>query len=84
MDCHYKSGDVIDVSSVEEMSRLKDPNCIIEQGVILRLGIIEEQPTDILLDKKPEVLENNFPKEENCFLTPLIFYLIKCLLVVLL
>jgi hypothetical protein len=63
MDCHYKSGDVIDVSNVEEMSRLKDPNCIIEQGVILRLGIIEEQPTEILLDKKPEVLENNFPRE---------------------
>ena len=58
MDCHYKSGDVIDVSNVEDMSRLKDPNCIIEQGVTLRFYIIEETPTEILLDKKPEVFKN--------------------------
>ena len=63
MDCHYKSGDVIDVSNVEDMSRLKDPNCIIEQGVTLRLHIIEETPTEILLDKKPEVFAKDFPKE---------------------
>ena len=63
MDCHYKSGDVIDVSNIEDMSRLKDPNCIIEEGVVLRLQIIEEQPTEILLDKKPEVFTQDFPKE---------------------
>jgi uncharacterized protein HemX len=63
MDCHYKSGDVIDVSNLGDMSRLKDPNCIIEEGVVLRLQIIEEQQADILLDKKPEVFENSFPKE---------------------
>ena len=63
MDCHYKSGDVIDVSNVEDVSRLKDPNCIIEQGVTLRLHIIEETPTEILLDKKQEVFAKDFPKE---------------------
>lgn len=63
MDCHYKSGDVIDVSNVEDMSRLKDPNCIIEQGVTLRFYIIEETPTEILLDKKQEVFAKDFPKE---------------------
>lgn len=63
MDCHYKSGDVIDVSNLEDMSRLKNPDCIIEQGVILRLQILEEQPTEILLDKKPEVFTKDFPKE---------------------
>jgi len=70
MDCHYKNGDVIDVSSVEDMERIKDPNCIIEQGVILRLSIIENQHDDIVLNQ-PEVQQaDNFSKEVSLDMNP--------------
>jgi hypothetical protein len=72
MDCHYKSGDVIDVTNVEDMAQLKNPDCIIEEGVTLRFYITEQQPSDeVLVNKKPEVQKDTFkPKEVSIAMEP--------------
>lgn len=72
MECHYKSGDVIDITDAETLTKIKDPSCIIEEGVILRLYINEEQPTSLVLEnKKPEVQKDTFnPKEVSLAMEP--------------
>ena len=72
MECHYKSGDVIDITDAETLTKIKDPSCIIEEGVILRLYINEEQPTSLVLEnEKPEVQKDTFnPKEVSLAMEP--------------
>ena len=42
MDCHYKNGDVIEVTEDPTvLEHLKDPNCIIEEGVTIRFYVNE-------------------------------------------
>lgn len=70
MECHYKSGDVIDITDTETLIKIKDPSCIIEEGVILRLYISEEQSTDMVI-KNPEVQKDTFnPKEVSLAMEP--------------
>lgn len=64
MDCHYKSGDVIVIRESDELNPLKDPNCIIEQGVTIRFYITEpiEEPTintDLQEENKKNIVPNN-------------------------
>lgn len=41
--CHYVEGDVIEVFSSDDLEQLKDPNCIIEEGVIIRFYVNEDE-----------------------------------------
>lgn len=76
MDCHYKSGDVIEIHKGDELNPLRDPNCIIEQGVTIRFYITEPVPpvediTDnseesknrIAIDNNEVSKDSNKPKE---------------------
>ena len=57
MDCHYKSGDVIEIRNGDELNPLKDPNCIIEAGVTFRIYVseIDTPKTDEILLTNNEV-----------------------------
>lgn len=62
MDCHYKSGDVIEIREGDELNPLRNPNCIIEAGVTFRIYVSE---TD--MPKTDEILltNNEVSKEIN-------------------
>ena len=63
MDCHYKSGDVIIIREGDELSPLKNPDCIIEQGVTIRFYVTEpvEEPA---IDTEEENKKNIVPNKE--------------------
>jgi hypothetical protein len=63
MDCHYKSGDVIIIREGDELSPLKNPDCIIEQGVTIRFYVTEpvEEPA---IDTEEENKNNIVPNKE--------------------
>jgi hypothetical protein len=76
MDCHYKSGDVIEIYVGDELDPLRDPNCIIEQGVTIRFFITEpvapvediadnseEHKNRTLVDNNEVLKQTNNPKE---------------------
>lgn len=71
--CHYVDGDVIEVFSSEDLDQLKDPNCIIEQGVIIRFYVNEsdEQPQngeviveDIAVKKEIKKMDEQTKEEQ--------------------
>lgn len=71
--CHYVDGDIIEVFSSEDLDQLKDPNCIIEQGVIIRFYVNEsdEQPQngeviveDIAVKKETKKMDEQTKEEQ--------------------
>ena len=67
MDCHYKSGDVIIIREGDELSPLKNPDCIIEQGVTIRFYVtepVEEPAIDTEEENKKNIVPNNEVSEQ--------------------
>lgn len=67
--CHYVDGDVIEVFSTDDLEALKDPNCIIEEGVIIRFYVneYEKQPQngEVIVKNKIKRKEIKTMEEEK-------------------
>ena len=64
--CHYVDGDVIEVFSSEDLDQLKDPNCIIEEGVTIRFYVNEyEQPQNGEVSKAKKVQQKETKKMDE-------------------